>query len=135
MLGFYMHAPEFVEMMDNRDDVKGYWDRDAYFRYMDHELRARKGFTQANQVFHEAEITFRFIEHEMADPDEDYSHYTEIIRLIRMSGPLNREPEIDRVLQALDYELSRIRDQVRRLDREIRSRLSRIKPDDGEPNA
>jgi hypothetical protein len=130
LLGFYMPFEDFVEMMDSREDVKGYWDKSHFLSYIDRKMKERKGVTAETLPFHRAELSYRYVEEAFEEPGSKPTGFPEMLRLLRISGPLNRPPDIDRTIHALEFGLGRFRDRHRRWDREVRVILKRWQEDE-----
>lgn len=119
-LTLYQTLDSYLKSMNFYDEDTGrFLGDEPLLRYLNAELAKRRGVTSETKGLHTAELIFRF---ERAKEPRAYqtSHYVEIMKLIRLSGPLNREVSHEGREKAHGYLVQRLHDQDARAKREYR---------------
>lgn len=129
ILMYYQSAEDLVERMANLDYMKEYWNATEFREYIRDSLGSRRGLTNggpANTWLHEAELAHRYI----SDSNPSYAdrEYAEVLKLIRLSGPLNRKPTLQDMIRAMTYVADRIDDSQRMSGLRTRRWIEGTKP-------
>ena len=125
-LTLYRTYEAHFALMEDVDEHGGYWDERPLLDYLKTELGRRRGVTPETLPFHQAELIYRFEDRQRVGEHFAQSHYTEILALIRLSGPLNRPVEAADARAAVSFIVARELDRLERTEREVVTSVERM---------
>lgn len=111
-VGLYRDADEYRQFMRQWADDK---EIDAHFRLIEGQMGKRRGATDATRTLHLAELLYRHDEGSRLGAQFADVHYSKLILLIRLTGPLNRPLTDEARTRAQDYLFNSIASELRSL--------------------